>query len=119
VASCGHAGSERRHEDKRRAHVAREHSVERRDFELRGRSEEGDPRVVDDVADVADVVGEALNIRGVAQVGSDEARLAAGGGDLLDRFGAASSVTAVNDDVCAGAGPAGVRPRARCPTSRP
>ena len=42
---------------------------------------------------------QALHVGWVAEVGSDEAGLAAGGGDLLDRLRAAGGVAAVNQDL--------------------
>ena len=65
----------------------------------RGRAEERDPRVVDQDVDIADVACQALHVGGIAEVGGDEARLAAGGSDLLDRLGAARGVAAVNKDL--------------------
>jgi hypothetical protein len=67
-------------------------------------AEERDPGVVDEDVNVADVAGQALNVGGIAQVGRDEARLAAGGGDLLDGLGAARGVAAVDQDLRAVAG---------------
>ena len=104
VAAGGHAGSERRDEEERRADVAGEHRVERGDVELRGRAEERDPGVVDQDVDVADVARQALHVGGVAQVGGDEAGLAAGGGDLLDRLARRAGVAAVDDDLGSVAG---------------
>ena len=62
-------------------------------------AEERDPGVVDQDVDVADLACQALHVGGVAEVGSDEAGLAAGGSDFLDRLGAARGVAAVNDDL--------------------
>ena len=42
---------------------------------------------------------QALHVGGVAEVGGDEAGLAAGGSDFLDRLGAARGVAAVNEDL--------------------
>ena len=69
--------------------------VERGDVELGGRAEERDPGVVDQNVDVADVSCQALNIGRVTEVGSDEAGLAAGVGDLLHGLGYAGGVAAV------------------------
>src|SRR3979490_3326215 len=41
----------------------------------------------------------ALQVRGVAEVGPDEAGLAAGSSDLLDRLGAARGVAAVHQHL--------------------
>ena len=99
MAPGSHARSDRRDEEERRPDVAGEHLVERGDVELRGRAEERDPGVVDQDVDVADVARQALHVGGVAEVGGDEAGLAAGGGDLLDRLGAARGVAAVDEDL--------------------
>ena len=42
---------------------------------------------------------QAQHVRGVGEVGGDEARLAAGGGDLLDRLGAAGGVASMDEDL--------------------
>jgi hypothetical protein len=54
------------------------------------RSEDRYPRVVHEDVDLAD---HALHLGDVAEIGSDEARLTAGGSGLRDRFGPARSVT--------------------------
>jgi hypothetical protein len=82
-----------------RANIAGEHLVERGDVELCGRAEQRDPGVVDQDVDVTNVAYQVLHVGGVAEVGSDEAGLAAGGRDLLDRLGAAYGVAAVNQDL--------------------
>src|SRR5438105_5976334 len=99
VAPRSHSGRERRYKEERRPNVAGEHPVERGHFELGGRTEERDTSVVDQDVDVADVTCEALHVGDVAEVGSDEAGLAASGGDFLDRLGAARGVAAVNQDL--------------------
>jgi hypothetical protein len=78
----GHSGSERRNQQERRANVAGEHPVERTCLEVRGQAEERDPSVVDQNVDVADLACKTLHSGRVAEVGSDEARLAAAGGDV-------------------------------------
>ena len=61
-------------------------------------AEQRDPGVVDQDVDVAYLACQALHVGGIAEVGSDEAGLAARAGDFLDRLGAARGVAAMNDD---------------------
>jgi hypothetical protein len=96
VAAGSHSGGDRRDEDERCPHVAGEHLVERGDVELRGRTEDGDPGVVDENVDLAGVAGQPLDVRGVSEVGRNEAGFAAGVVDLLNRLGATGAVAAVN-----------------------
>ena len=97
-AGC-HSGSQRRHKQERRADVAREHVVERRRVELCCRGPARHPGVVDQDVNLADVACQALHVGCIAEVGSDEAGPAFGGGDLLDRLRAAGGVAAVNQDL--------------------
>jgi hypothetical protein len=96
AAPCGHSGRESAHQEERRPHVAREHLVERGDVELAGGAEQRDPSVVDQDVDVANLVSQALDVGGVAEVRGDEAGLAARCCDLPDGLGAARGVAAVN-----------------------
>src|SRR5581483_5503498 len=49
--------------------------------------------------DVADLAREPLHVVDVAEIGSNEARLATGRGDLRDRLGAARGVAAMNENL--------------------
>jgi hypothetical protein len=57
------------------------------------------PAFVDQDVDLADVACQAPHVGGIAEVGGDEAGLAAGGSDFFDRVGAACGVAAVNQDL--------------------
>jgi len=67
--------------------------------ELSGRTEDRYPGVIDEDVDIADLACQALNVSGVAEVGSDEAGLTASGCDLLDGLRAARGVAAVDQDL--------------------
>ena len=94
------SGSERRHEEERRADVTGEHLVELSRVERRCRGPACDPGVVDQDVDLADFACQALHLRWVGEIGGDEAGLAAGVGDLVDRLRATGGVAAVNEDLC-------------------
>ena len=99
MAPRRHSGSQRRDEEERSANVAGEHPVEGGHVELGRRGEARDTGVVDQDVGLAGVGRQALHAGWVAEVGTDEAGLAARGGDHLDRLRATRRVAAMNEDL--------------------
>src|SRR5204862_5771022 len=95
---------ERGDEEECGADVAGEQGVERLDFEVRRCAEPGEPGVVDQDVNLAHSLDQALEIGWIAEVGADEARLAARGGNRVDSLGASGGVAAMDDDLGAVAG---------------
>src|SRR5207247_4494500 len=88
LAPRRHPRRERRDEEECGADVAGEQRVERLDFEVRRYAEPGEPGVVDQDVNLADSLDQALEVGWIAEVGADEARLAARGGKCVDSLGA-------------------------------
>jgi hypothetical protein len=84
--------------------LAGEQRVERLDFEVRRCAEPGEPGVVDQDVNLADSLDQALEVGWIAEVGADEARLAARSGNRVDSLGASGGVAAMDDDLGAVAG---------------
>src|SRR5437667_8858713 len=112
LAPRRHPRRERRDEEECGADVAGEQRVERLDFEVRRYAEPGEPGVVDQDVNLADSLDQALEVGWIAEVGADEARLAARCGNCVDSLGASGGVAAMDDDGAALAGrrhPCGTR----------
>jgi hypothetical protein len=97
VPARGHAGSERADQQVRGAHVDGDVGVERRVVGVGRRTEGVDAGVVDQHVDRSRLGGQATDVGSDGQIGGHEARPTAGGGDLLDRCGAAGGVAAVDE----------------------
>src|SRR5437667_12420082 len=104
LAPRRHPRRERRDEEECGADVAGEQRVERLDFEVRRYAEPGEPGVVDQDVNLADSLDQALEVGWIAEVGADEARLAARSGNRVDSLGASGGVAAMDDDLGAVAG---------------
>src|SRR5207302_6117616 len=67
-------------------------------------AEPGEPGVVDQDVNLAASLEQALEVGWIAEVGADEARLAARGGNRVVSLGASGGVAAMDDDLGAVAG---------------
>ena len=91
-------GGERGHEEVGGTDVGVEEPVVGRDVEVGGRSEPGDPGIVDQHVDGIELCDETVDLGWVAQVGGDESGPTPFGLDGVDDLGAPLRVPTVHHD---------------------
>ena len=107
----GHLRGQRSDQEVRRPDVGGEEPVEGRHIEFGRRPEPGEPGVVDQDVNRAGLLGQVVQLGGVAEVGGHEAGLPARRGDHVDYRGTARGVPSVHDHLGAVPGQAlGHRP---------
>ena len=104
ASPSGHLRCQRSDEEVRRSDVGGEKPIEGRHVELRRRSEPGEPGVVDQDVDPADLLDQTLQLGRIAEIGGHEARLAALGCDGVNDCFTTAGVASVHDDFGAVAG---------------
>ena len=96
VAAGHHFRGQHRHQQVGGLHVGGEQLIQRVDGQLCRRAEPGEPGIVDQDVDVADLLGQPQRLRRFAQVCTHEPSCASDVFDLCDHRSAPAGVTAVH-----------------------